>query len=81
MPPRNKMNMAGMTQVQMLEEHFNHYDSISDGEAQMYRIRSLPRRIMDLKKKGYDFEHQWSRDLTGQRYVRYVLTHSPNRSD
>ena len=75
MPPQNKMNMAGMTQVQMLQEHFNHYDTISDGEAQMYRIRSLPRRIMDLKKKGY--EHQWSRDLTGQRYVRYVLLHNP----
>ena len=57
MPPQNKMNMAGMTQVQMLQEHFNKYDTISDGEAQMYRIRSLPRRIMDLKKKGYEFEH------------------------
>ena len=79
MPPRNKMNMAGITQVQMLQEHFNHYDSISDGEAQMYRIRSLPRRIMDLKKQGYKFEHQWSRDLTGQRYVRYVLTYNPDK--
>jgi len=69
--------MAGMTQVEMLQAHFNDYDSISDGEAQMYRIRSLPRRIMDLKKKGYGFEHQWSKDMTGQRYIRYVLTYNP----
>ena len=79
MTAQNKMNMAGMTQVQMLQEHFQNYEAISDGEAQMYRIRSLPRRIMDLKKKGYEFEHQWSRDLTGQRYVRYVLIHNPMR--
>lgn len=77
MTAQNKMNMEGMTQVEMLTAHFSEYDSISDGEAQMYRIRSLPRRIMDLKTKGYEFEHQWSRDMTGQRYIRYVLTHAP----
>ena len=77
MTAQNKMNMEGMTQVEMLTAHFSEYDSISDGEAQMYRIRSLPRRIMDLKVKGYKFEHQWSRDMTGQRYIRYVLTHTP----
>ena len=58
MTAQNKMNMEGMTQVEMLTAHFSEYDSISDGEAQMYRIRSLPRRIMDLKVKGYEFEHQ-----------------------
>ncbi len=77
MTAQNKMNMEGRTQVEMLTAHFSEYDSISDGEAQMYRIRSLPRRIMDLKVKGYEFEHQWSRDMTGQRYIRYVLIHTP----
>tara|TARA_R110002051_G_scaffold195621_2_gene263619 strand:+ start:102 stop:341 length:240 start_codon:yes stop_codon:yes gene_type:complete len=77
MSAHNKMNMSGMSQVEMLKEHFLKYNSISDGEAQMYRIRSLPRRIMDLKKLGYQFEHQWSKDLTGQRYIRYMLTNNP----
>ena len=77
MTAHNGMNFKGMTQVEMLKEHFSNYDSISDGEAQIYRIRSLPRRIMDLKKQGYAFDHVWSRDMTGQRYVRYVVTAKP----
>jgi len=47
----------------------------------VYRIRSLPRRIMDMKERGYDFRHEWSRDATGQRYIRYVLITSPNSGE
>lgn len=79
MPARNRMNMNGLSQVEMLMQHFESCESISSGEAQMvYRIRSLPRRIMDLKERGYDFRHEWATDLTGQRYIRYVLTNNPS---
>jgi len=78
----NRMNINGMSQVDMLVRHFEEYESISSGEAQMvYRIRSLPRRIMDMKERGYDFRHEWSRDATGQRYIRYVLITSPNSGE
>ena len=80
MPPKNLMNINGMSQTEMLMMHFAEHDSISSGEAQMvYRIRSLPRRIMDLKVKGYDFRHEWNRDTTGQRYIRYFVTANPNK--
>jgi len=78
----NRMNMNGMTQMEMLIQHFTENDSISDGEAQLvYRIRSLPRRIMDLKNRGYVFDHQWNRDATGQRYIRYVLVSRPHSQE
>ena len=80
MPPRNMMNINGMSQTEMLMKHFEEHESISSGEAQMvYRIRSLPRRIMDLKNKGSEFRHDWNRDATGQRYIRYVLTLRPTQ--
>jgi len=44
----------------------------------VYKIRSLPRRIMDLKIKGYEFRSEWNTDLSGQRYKRYYLTANPN---
>ena len=78
----NRMNMNGMTQIEMLIQHFLENDSISDGEAQLvYRIRSLPRRIMDLKNRGYVFEHEWHRDATGQRYIRYVIISTPEKQE
>jgi hypothetical protein len=62
------------TQIELLIAHFETVDSISNIEAQaVYKIRALPRRISDLKSRGYVFRHDWRRDLTGQRYMRYVL--------
>ena len=43
----------------------------------VYKIRSLPRRIMDLKVRGYQFNSNWHTDLTGQRYKRYTVTEIP----
>ena len=68
-----------VSQVSMLMEHFERKDSITGVEAAaVYKIRSLPRRIMDLKEKGYVFTHEWKRDVTGQKYMRYILISSPN---
>ncbi len=68
-----------VSQVSMLIEHFERKDSITGVEAAaVYKIRSLPRRIMDLKEKGYVFTHEWKKDVTGQKYMRYILISSPN---
>ncbi len=67
------------TQVDILKEHFMLYPSISNIEAQgVYRIRALPRRICDLKEQGYEFNAEWRKDATGQRYKRYTLISTPN---
>ena len=66
------------TQIEMLMKHFGIRDSISPMEAHtIYKIRSVPRRILDLKERGYQFRAEWNTDLTGQRYKRYYLTHTP----
>ena len=66
------------TQVEQLIKHFSQVDSISPMEAHtVYKIRSLPRRIMDMKVLGYQFKSAWNTDLTGQRYKRYTVTYIP----
>lgn len=63
-----------MTQTDKLLAHFKLKKSISNVEAQaLYRIRSLSRRICDLKDKGFTFNKEHKTDPTGQRYVRYYL--------
>jgi hypothetical protein len=66
------------TQKEMLIEHFKDNETLSVMEAHtVYKIRSLPRRIMDLKDMGYVFEHERRTDATGQRYMRYIVTNIP----
>jgi hypothetical protein len=66
------------TQREMLIEHFRNNETLSVMEAHtVYKIRSLPRRIMDLKDMGYEIEHERRTDATGQRYMRYVVTNIP----
>ncbi len=70
------------TQLELLIRHFEHQPSISNVEAQaVYRIRALPRRIADLKEKGWEFDSAWKVDLTGQRYKRYFLVSRPGDAD
>ena len=65
-------------QRELLIHHFNTTDTISGVEAaSIYKIRSLPRRIMDLKVMGYEFTSEWRKDPTGQRYKRYSLVSTP----
>lgn len=60
------------TQAAQLLAHFATHSSISGIEATaIYRIRSLSRRIVDLKERGYRFAKERRQDPTGQRYVRY----------
>ncbi len=62
-----------MTQVQQLKQHLEVVGSISNVEAwSIYKIRALPRRISDLVDTGFKIKRVWKKDLTGQRYVRYV---------
>jgi hypothetical protein len=66
------------TQKELLIHHFTQTDTISGVEAaSIYKIRSLPRRIMDLKLMGYEFTSEWRKDPTGQRYKRYTLITTP----
>ena len=66
------------SQVEWLMRHFEVKDSISASEARkVYGVESLPRRIMDLKKRGYDFTHERKSDLRGKRYTRYILISRP----
>jgi len=66
-------------QRDLLIKHFESRDTISGVEAaSIYKIRSLPRRIMDLKLMGYEFSSEWRKDPTGQRYKRYTITLNPN---
>jgi len=69
-------------QRNLLIKHFELRDSISGVEAaSIYKIRSLPRRIMDLKLLGYEFDSDWRKDPTGQRYKRYTVTLNPKHID
>jgi hypothetical protein len=59
-------------QHEQILKHIAEKGSISNVEAQaVYRIRSLPRRIKDLKELGYSFKTEMRKDPTGQRYARY----------
>jgi hypothetical protein len=42
--------------------------------AGIYKVRSLPRRICDLKDHGIQVQRVLMKDATGQRYASYSLT-------
>jgi hypothetical protein len=69
-------------QVDALLKHLLTRKTISQAEAGLlYKIRALPRRIVDLKLilesdpkyKGYEITTELKKDPTGQRYARYTL--------
>jgi hypothetical protein len=61
------------TQTQRVMDYIVNNGSISDQEAQIMRVRSLSRRIVDLAEEGYGFSKEWKRDDFGQRYVSYSI--------
>ena len=64
-----------MTQYSKVLAHLVDVGSITGLEAlDLYRVRSLPRRIADLRENGFQIKSEWKKDRLGQRYVRYSLT-------
>lgn len=69
--------MMKNSQNHKIHNHLVRLGSITGLEAwDSYRVRSLPRRIADLREKGVNIKSETKRDLQGQRYVRYVLDKS-----
>ena len=63
-----------MSQNDKILTHLRDVGSISWVEANdLYRVRSLPRRIADLRQRGFDIFSEWKTDRLGQRYTRYTL--------
>jgi hypothetical protein len=59
-------------QTELLLAHLQQKKSITGIEASaLFKVRSLTRRITDLKELGHSIRSEWRRDSTGQRYVRY----------
>jgi hypothetical protein len=62
-----------LNQTAMLLEFFKKKADISPLEAHnVLKIRSLSRRICDLKAQGHIISAEWKADATGQRYKRYT---------
>lgn len=63
-----------MTQNEKILDHLKQVGSISFVEANdLYRVRSLPRRIADLREAGHSIVSEWRKDRLGQKYTRYSL--------
>ena len=63
-----------MSQNNLILNHLKTVGSITFLEAvALYRVRSLPRRIKDLRDMGHEIISEWRHDITGQRYTRYSL--------
>ena len=63
-----------MSQNDKILDHLMKVGSITFVEAvDLYRVRSLPRRIADLRQRGFDILSEWKRDHLGQKYTRYSL--------
>jgi len=61
-------------QYQKVLNHLIDHGSISALEAaELYRVRSLSRRICDLKDEGFEIVSEWRKDPLGQRYKKYRL--------
>lgn len=67
-------------QEQLILNHLLTEGSITDAEARtVHRVRSVSRRITSLLDAGCSISKQQKRDVTGQRYVRYVFESAPER--
>jgi len=61
------------TQETIVLNHLKKVGSITGIEAAaIHKIRSLSRRITTLRGRGYEISKKQSKDVTGQRYVRYI---------
>lgn len=61
-------------QTLRIAEHLLEAKTITGVEAAaIYKCRSLPRRIKDIRDSGVEVKSEIRHDLTGQRYTRYTL--------
>ncbi len=62
------------SQKEKILDHLINVGSISFVEANdLYRCRSLTRRIADLREQQWAIASEWRRDALGQRYTRYSI--------
>lgn len=67
-------------QTQTILDHLQSVGNLSGVEAgSMYKVRSLPKRISEIKKAGYKLTKKFKRDNSGQRYVRYSYNPLDNK--
>lgn len=66
-------------QLRKIVNHCAVNDHITgDAAITYYRIMALPRRIADLKARGFKVvTERRSHPVTGQRYMRYRITGAP----
>lgn len=63
-----------MTQTETLQHHFTKRRTIDKSFAeQKYGIKSLSRRIVDLKAMGYEFEHRRRKTKDGRQMTTYRI--------
>lgn len=68
------MNAILSPQAETVLRHLRNVGSITNVEANaVHRIRSLSRRITEIRDAGYQIDKKRRRDTTGQAYVRYSL--------
>ena len=62
-------------QAKLVLAHLKLVGSISNVEANaVLRVRSVSRRITEIRDAGYIIDKEHKTDSTGQRYVRYVFS-------
>jgi hypothetical protein len=63
-----------MSQTNKIMNHLIDVGSITFLEAwTLYSVRSLPRRIKDLRERGFNIITEWRKDNNGQKYAKYLI--------
>lgn len=66
--------LMGKRQEDLILDHLYDKGSITGMEADhLYKVKDLPRRILNLRNDGYKITSVPCTDSCGQRYVRYKL--------
>lgn len=57
----------------VLTHLLNHGSLTAVEAAAVYKVRSLSKRISEIKQAGYGIKRTLHKDATGQRYAKYDL--------
>jgi hypothetical protein len=59
-------------QLKTLLDHFHIKGTITNSQANdVHKIRSVAKRISELRELGYRINKTFHKDVTGQRYMKY----------